>query len=235
MLVLTSDIREAVRSRCHYAGGWAARLSYIQLRACWTSLFLPHAQIVAMPGGCHPYHSTSTSLNAPLCRVNPCSSIGRVFNHATAPCSCARVIARCVVSGSAFIVFSALLSLICLFLRCIDFRASFCSASVSAVFSSNSPRMDWTRDLVTVTELENACSASSIGIPIPSPPIFVGRLKSLLSASLMFCFPVMAGITLWWITSSMGCKMELMSYTDLIIYDHWCWRLCIRILYADWR
>ena len=208
MLVLTSDIREAVWSRCHYAGGWAARLSYIQLRECWTSFFLPHAQIVAMPAGCQPYCSTNTSLNAPLCRANLCSSIGRVFNHAPAACSCARVIAHCVVSGSAFIVSSALLSLVCLFLRCIDFRASFCSASVSAVFSSNSPQKDWTRDLVTVTELENSCSASSIGVPIPSPPIFVARLKSLLSALCMFCFLVMAGITLWWITSSMGCKKE---------------------------
>ena len=57
---------------------------------------------------------------------------------------------------------------------------------------------------------------------------------SLLSASLMFCSPVMAGITLWRITSSMGCKSEFTSPTDLIRYDLLCWRLCIRILYADW-
>ena len=32
----------------------------------------------------------------------------------------------------------------------------------------------------------------------------------------------------------MGCKSELMPSTDLIRYDHLCWRLCIRILYTDW-
>ena len=39
---------------------------------------------------------------------------------------------------------------------------------------------------------------------------------------------------MWQITSSMGCKSELTSPTDLIRYDHLCWRLCIRILYVDW-
>ena len=92
MFVFTSSIRDAVKSRMLLCR-WMGNPSVLQLRACWTSLLLPHAQIVAMPDGCHPYHSASASLNAPLCRVNTCSSIVRVFNHAPAPCSCARATA----------------------------------------------------------------------------------------------------------------------------------------------
>ena len=53
------------------------------------------------------------------------------------------------------------------------------------VLNSDSLRMDWIKGLVTVTELENSCSVCSGGIPMPSPPNFVGRLKSLLSTSLV--------------------------------------------------
>ena len=56
------------------------------------------------------YRSASASLNAPLCRENPYISIGRVFNHAPALCFCSRATARCVVSGSALIISTALLS-----------------------------------------------------------------------------------------------------------------------------
>ena len=156
---------------------WMGSPPVLQLRACWTFVLLPHAQIVAMPAGCQPYRSANASLNAPLCRANLCSSIGRVFNHAPAPCSCSLCgFRKCLHCFFHFAVIGLLVS------QVYRFSSFICSASVSAVFSSDSPRMDWTRDLVMVTELENSCSASSVGIPIPSPPIFVGRLKNLLSA-----------------------------------------------------
>ena len=82
--MLTSDIRDAVKSQMPLYR-WMGNPSVLQLRARWTSLLLPDAQIVAMPAGCHPYCRASASLNAPLCRVNLCSSIGRVFNYASAP------------------------------------------------------------------------------------------------------------------------------------------------------
>ena len=55
--------------------------------------------------------------------------------------------------------------------------------------------MDFTRGSVTATELENSWSAICDRIGIPSPPRFMGKANSFLSASLMACFPVIAGNT----------------------------------------
>ena len=68
MFVLTSNIRDAVKSRMSLCQ-WMGNPPVLQLRACWTSLLLPHAQIVAMPDRCHPHRSASASLNASLCSI----------------------------------------------------------------------------------------------------------------------------------------------------------------------
>ena len=45
-----------------------------QERACSIVKFTPQTQFVAVFGGHHPYLRARASINAPLCRQNPCSS-----------------------------------------------------------------------------------------------------------------------------------------------------------------
>ena len=67
--------------------------------ACSTEALLPQAQVVGMLAGVQPYPSASASWKAPLCKVKPCSSRGRVVSQVEEPCTVASSIAHlhCVV------------------------------------------------------------------------------------------------------------------------------------------
>ena len=60
---------------------------WLQLRACSTLNCFPHAQVVGNLSGFHPYLRHSPSRNAPLWRLNPCSTIGRIVSQWEAPFS----------------------------------------------------------------------------------------------------------------------------------------------------
>ena len=58
-----------------------------QERACSTVKDFPHVQVEGMLDGSQPYLRAIASRNAPLCKVKPFSSIGRVVNQLDAPFS----------------------------------------------------------------------------------------------------------------------------------------------------
>ena len=58
-----------------------------QERACSTVNDFPHVQVEGMLDGSQPYLRAIASRNAPLCKVKPFSSIGRVVNQLDAPFS----------------------------------------------------------------------------------------------------------------------------------------------------
>ena len=124
---LTSSISFAVRSRMSLCR-WMGRPPLEQLKACCTELAFPQEYIGEMSFGCQPYRRANASLKAPLCRMKPCYSIGRVFNHPDAPFSWAKVAAYFVLSARASKTLFISSSLRFLFSSLTFFRIVSCSA-----------------------------------------------------------------------------------------------------------
>ena len=70
-----------------------------QLKACSLVRSTPQTQFVGRSGGRHPYLRHIASLNAPLCRANPCSAMGRAESQLEAPFSFETSSALCILLG----------------------------------------------------------------------------------------------------------------------------------------
>ena len=82
----TSDISFAVRSLtslCRTMGNPPIGLE----RACSTEKLVPQAHVEGISAGCQPYLRAMASLKAPLWRVRPNSSSGRIVSQLEAPLS----------------------------------------------------------------------------------------------------------------------------------------------------
>ena len=66
-----------------------------QHRAWSTVKDLPHTHLVGRCDGCRLYRRHKASLNAPLCKLKPCSLMCRAVSHVDAPFSLAKIVARC--------------------------------------------------------------------------------------------------------------------------------------------
>ena len=167
-------------------------------RACSTVKEDPHSQWRGMLEGVHPYmyFSARASLNAPLCRQKPNSSMGKEVSQFDAPFSLASSMAFLPGAGSLFFSTSA------------DFKACLrrcCWTADLAViwaskhlyeYSCRCSRICSTRGPHICLEAVYSMSEVATGLRKPSPPNLACSAKRSLLRSLGGGWPVRDGISL---------------------------------------
>ena len=153
-------------------------------RACSTVKEDPHSQWRGMLEGVHPYLSARASLNAPLCRQKPNSSMGKEVSQIEAPFSLASSMAFLPGAGNLFFSTSANLEA-CSCRCCWTVRLAVIWASKhSYEYSCRCLRICSTRGPHISLEAAYSKSEVATGLRKPRPPKIAGSAKRSLLKSL---------------------------------------------------
>ena len=143
--------------------------------------------------GRQPYRRHSASLKAPLWRVNPCSSMGKVESQLEAPFSADTVKAFWRLLGSLSLSSAAAFASCCLQRVRVSFLALSCSALVSDEYVCDCCKMRATSGAVIFSDALLFVVLWRQGSIMPSPPNRTGNASRSLSASLKAFWPVRDG------------------------------------------